>query len=106
MRGLGRRGLDAPSAPAARRAMANRLTPEECRSSPCAARSASASTRQRIAGLAVGESAVVRWHPIDLPIPPGWIDAGARAGHHMRWSRLLESARLRIGTDDRPRRPS
>lgn len=61
-------------------------------SSRSADRSASASIRTPIE-LKIGASVVVRWWPVDLPVPDGWVDAMARPGHHMRWSRLIMEAK-------------
>jgi len=59
---------------------------QESRLSRSAGRSASASTRRRIAPTV----AVVAWLRVGEPIPDGWRVAAQRATHHHRYAFLIE----------------
>jgi hypothetical protein len=59
---------------------------QESRLSRSAGRSASASTRRRIAPAVV----VVAWLRVGEPIPDGWRVAAQRATHHHRHAFLIE----------------
>jgi hypothetical protein len=59
---------------------------QESRLSRSAGRSASASTRRRIAPAV----AVVAWLRVGEPIPDGWRVAAQRATHHHRHAILIE----------------